>query len=97
MKLRMEVGLQSLRGFASLVGIALLAAAVIAELRKPAAMRTWHGRLADFVPYDLRPPSVARISHRLWSPEENVLIVGTPFGLGWTINFAALVKRLRAQ
>jgi hypothetical protein len=37
--------------------LGLLAWAVITELRKPEEERTWQGKLAGFIPYELRPPT----------------------------------------
>lgn len=76
-----------------LVGIALLAAAVITELRKPPDQRSWEGKLVGLVPYDLRRPTLARCRDRLWNPTEPRLIVPTVFGVGWTINFARVFAR----
>jgi hypothetical protein len=58
-----------LRRFVQVVGIGLLAAAVIQELRKPAELRTWHGAVAGLVPYDLRMPTAGRVRERLWAPD----------------------------
>ena len=41
-----------------LLVVTLIAWAVATELRKPAAERTWHGKLAERVPYDLRRPQL---------------------------------------
>ena len=45
-----------------------------------------HGKLFGFVPYDLRPPSLARIRERLWSARDERFLVPTVFGVGWTVN-----------
>ena len=71
----------------------LLAAAVITELRKPAADRTWEGSVAGIVPYDLRPPTAERIWGRMWSPDNEQVIVPHAFGVGWTVNFGRLARR----
>jgi hypothetical protein len=49
---------------AAVAAVALVAAAVVKELRKPPAERTWHGRVAGVVPYDFRRPTVARLRER---------------------------------
>ena len=90
MTLKIGSGIPS--GMASFVGLGLLAAAVITELRKPASSRSWQGKLGDMVPYDRRPPSIARIRQRLWSHDDPRVIVPSPFGVGWSVNFAALLK-----
>ena len=74
----------------------LIGAAVAAELRKPAAERTWHGRLGGMVPYDLRRPTVSRVRSRVWNPDDHHIIVPTAFGVGWTVNFGRLLKRSAA-
>ena len=72
-------------------GLAL--AAVVQELRKPAAERTWHGRIL-FVPYDFRLPTLERVRQRLWAPEDSRLLVPQVFGLGWTVNLGRLVAKV---
>jgi hypothetical protein len=92
MKLEIEIELTSARGIAALIGMSLLAAAVVTELRKPASVRSWHGTLADWIPYDLRLPTVSRVLNRVWAPDDPRVLVSTPFGVGWTINLARLIK-----
>jgi hypothetical protein len=67
---------------------------VVRELRLPPEQRTWHGHLFGRLPYDLRRPTFARIQNTLWNPENPKLLVPTAFGVGWTLNFAALRKVL---
>ena len=74
------------------LGVALVGAAVATELRKPAEERTWHGKLAHWVPYDLRPPTLARVHERLWNPADRHVLVPTVFGVGWTVNFGRLLE-----
>jgi hypothetical protein len=73
-------------------GAALVGAAVLTELRKPRAERTWHGRVGGFVPYDLRPPTWRRIRRAMWNPNEPALLVPHAFGVGWTVNLARLSR-----
>ncbi|UJP41464.1 DUF5808 domain-containing protein [Cellulomonas palmilytica] len=78
------------------VGVALAVAAVVKELRKPSAERTWHGVVAGFVPYELRPPTISRFRERVWDPESDHLIGPRVFGVGWTLNLGrvyALARR----
>lgn len=77
-----------------LLTFALVVAAVVQELRKPAADRTWRGQVVGFVPYDLRLPTPARFLSASWNAEDANVLVGTPFGVGWTINFYALYRLL---
>jgi Family of unknown function (DUF5808) len=79
------------------VTMALMAAAVVKELRTPAAERTWHGVVAGFVPYDLRRPTLARIRERMWNPESGHLISPRAFGVGWTLNVGRLVGLIREK
>jgi len=75
-------------GFADVVrvvGLALVAAAVVKELRTPADEREWHGKLG-FVPYELRPPTLARFKERVWAPDSDTLVGPRVFGVGWTVN-----------
>jgi hypothetical protein len=74
------------------LGVALVGAAVATELRKPAEDRTWRGKLAGWVPYDLRLPTPARVHERLWNPADPRVLVPTVFGVGWTVNFGRLLE-----
>lgn len=73
------------------VGVTLIGAAVATELRKPTDERTWEGRIAGLVPYDLRPPTLARVHERLWNPTDHRILVPTVFGVGWTVNLGRLL------
>ena len=85
------------RNAIKLATAALVAAAVVQELRKPSSERTWHGRVAGFVPYDFRPPTVERARSRWWNPDEPRLFVPQVFGVGWTVNVARWVRLVRDQ
>lgn len=74
------------------VGMTLIGAAVAIELRKPPEERTWHGRIAGRIPYDLRPPTPGRVRERLWNPADRRVVVPTVFGVGWTVNFGRLLE-----
>lgn len=86
-----------LRQLFRLIGIGLLVAALVKELRTPPEQRTWHGVVAGFVPYDLRPPTVARFRERLWAPDDARLFPPQPFGVGWTVNAGRLVTLVRRR
>jgi hypothetical protein len=77
-----------------MVGLALVAAAVYQELSKPPEKRTWHGKIADFVPYDFRLPTAARIRQRFWNPDDPRILTEHVFGVGWAINFHTLLRKL---
>jgi Family of unknown function (DUF5808) len=74
------------------VGATLLGGALVTEVRKPAAERTWHGRVAGRIPYDLRRPTLARVRDRLWNPADHRVLVPTVFGVGWTINLGRVLE-----
>lgn len=69
--------------------------AIIQELRKPPAERTWHGKVANLVPYDFRMPTIERFRETYWNPE-GPIVSGKAWGVGWAPNLAA-VKRLVAK
>jgi Family of unknown function (DUF5808) len=74
------------------VGVTLIGAALVTELRKSGEERTWHGKIAGRVPYDLRPPTFARVHERVWNPADRRFLVPTVFGVGWTINLGRLLE-----
>ena len=78
-----------------LLGFVVTAWAVVRELRTPRELRTWHGRVAGFVPYDFRRPTGARVRERLWNPRDSRLLMPSVFGVGWTLNAGRLVALLR--
>ena len=71
---------------------ALVAAAVVQELRKPSSERTWHGRVAGFVPYDFRPPTLDRLRAAWWNPEDPRIFTDRVFGVGWSVNLGRVAK-----
>lgn len=79
---------------ALVVAAAVLAAAVVTELRKSPEDRTWHGSLLGFIPYDLRVPTVSRLRATFWDPGNPSIFVPHAFGVGWSINFGSLVALL---
>ena len=71
---------------------ALVAAAVAQELRTPSSERTWHGHLAGFIPYDFRPPTLARFQAAWWNPDDPRIFTDRVFGVGWSINLGRVAK-----
>lgn len=71
------------------------AVAIIGELRKSPSERTWHGKVADFVPYDFRMPTVARFRETYWSPN-GPIISSKLWGVGWALNLGAIKARFGA-
>ncbi len=83
--------------FANLVRailVLLFAAAIYQEMSKPPEERRWHGKVANLVPYDFRFPTKERIRQRLWNPDDERIFTEHVFGVGWAINFYALLDRL---
>jgi len=75
--------------------VLLLAAAALAqELGKPEAERTWHGRVLG-VPYDFRWPTWQRIRDAYWNPGDPRILTDQVVGVGWSVNIAQLIPRLR--
>jgi len=72
----------------------LTLAAVAQELSKPESERRWHGRVAS-VPYDFRFPTLKRFRDSYWNPNDERIFTDRVVGIGWAVNFAQLVRRLR--
>ena len=73
--------------------ITLTLAAICQELEKPKEERTWHGKIARIFPYDFRLPIGKRLREAYWNPYGRIL-TPTVFGVGWAINFYALLEKL---
>lgn len=89
--------LESLGWLVRTLGLAAVAGALYKEMRLPPEERTWHGSLLGFVPYDFRVPSPAKVIRAWWNPGSKQLISDTPFGVGWSVNVAALAERLQGE
>ncbi|WP_216853636.1 DUF5808 domain-containing protein [Phytoactinopolyspora halotolerans] len=72
------------RTLVTLGAAGLVAAAVAAELRKPADERTWEGAVGGLVPYDFRPPTMQRVRERMWAPDDPAIFTPHVFGVGWS-------------
>jgi hypothetical protein len=70
--------------------------AIVQELRKPKADRTWHGKVFDLVPYDFRLPTFERLRNTYWSPA-GAIVSGKVFGIGWAPNLGAMTRLLRKE
>ena len=75
--------------------ITLTLAAICQELEKPKEERTWHGRVAGLIPYDFRLPTIERLKESYWNPYDSRIFTHEVFGIGWAINFYALLERMR--
>jgi hypothetical protein len=82
-----------LRTIRTLAWVALIAA-IYQELKKPEAERTWHGKVAGFIPYDFRVPSVEKLKAAYWDPENDRVFSDHVFGVGWAVNIPVLLRRL---
>jgi hypothetical protein len=80
------------RSLASVIGVGLAVASVVREVRLPADERAWHGALFGFIPYEWRLPTLARVRDAFWRPDSPKLFQPTVFGVGWSINLAALAR-----
>ena len=52
-----------------------------------------HGRFI-FVPFEFRVPTIKRVRERLWNSETDTLFTPSVFGVGWSLNLHAALKRL---
>ena len=73
----------------------LILAAIGQELEKPKEERKWHGRVACVIPYDFRMPTIERIKETYWNPYDGRTFTPQLFGVGWAINFCALLEKIR--
>ena len=74
--------------------VALALAAVFQELEKPEEERKWHGKIAGFIPYDFRMPTIERLKEAYWNPYERRVLTPEVFGIGWAINFYRLLENV---
>ncbi len=75
--------------------MALTLAAVCQELEKTKEERKWHGTVAGFIPYDFRLPTIEKFKEAYWNPYESRIFSPEVLGIGWAINFYALLEKLR--
>jgi len=74
--------------------VAITLSAVFQELEKAEDERAWHGKVG-FVPYDFRLPTMERLRAAYWNPEGSRIFTPEVFGVGWAINFFALLEKMR--
>lgn len=77
-----------------MAALGAVAGAVYAELRKPPAERTWHGRLLGVIPYDFRMPTLESLRSAYWNPRSPKIFTDRPLGVGWAINIPTALRRL---
>jgi hypothetical protein len=68
--------------------------AIYQELKKPAAERTWHGKVAGIVPYDFRVPDLQRVREAYWNPDSDVLFTEKVIGVGWSVNLPVAMRKV---
>jgi hypothetical protein len=81
------------RNLWGLVVAALAVVAIVQELRLPPEQRTWRGKVAGFVPYDFRKPTLERFRSTYWN-EDGPIVSSRMWGVGWALNLGALKKRV---
>ena len=74
--------------------VTIAVAAVCQELEKPKEERHWHGKLG-IIPYDFRMPTIERLKEGYWNAESTQILSAEVFGIGWAINFHALLEKMR--
>lgn len=52
-----------------------------------------HGSVLG-IPYDLRPPTMERVRQSFWDPGDPRVLKPHAFGVGYSINFGAMARRL---
>ena len=72
----------------------LSAAAIGEELKQPPEQRNWKGTVAG-VPYNFRLDEWSTIAKEYWDPTNQDILTPRALGLGWGVNFAAVVSRVR--
>jgi hypothetical protein len=73
----------------------LIAAAVGQELAKDPQERTWRGKVAG-IPYNFNLDSFRTIAGEYWDPESDQILTPHVIGMGWGINFAAVLRWLQS-
>ena len=88
--------MKGLKRLIALLGVAAAAVAISEQVKRPVEERTWHGEVLGVVPYDFRMPTLDRLRERCWNPEDGRLFTPQVFGVGWTVNFYELQRRVMA-
>lgn len=73
----------------TIAALALLAGALGQQLRRPPSLRSWQGKILG-IPYDFRPPTLARLRAKWWNPDDPSLFTPHSFGVGWSLNLYRL-------
>jgi uncharacterized membrane protein len=51
------------------------------------------GKVFGVLPYDFESLSLEKLRDRMWNPASDRILVPQAFGVGWTLNLAALKRR----
>lgn len=89
-----EFKARNLAGLLGWLALDATLAAIVQQLMQPRQFRTWHGRVAGFIPYDFRRPTLQRVLNAIWAPDNPRLFTDTAFGVGWSVNLAQLPRVL---
>lgn len=49
-----------------------------------------HGKIFGLLPYDFRPPTLARLRRTLWNKGDERVLVPIFFGAGWSVNLRSV-------
>ncbi len=74
--------------------ITITIAALCQEMEKPREERHWHGKLG-IIPYDFRLPTLERFKESYWNKDSSQIFTPEVWGIGWGINFHALLEKMR--
>ena len=74
--------------------VTIAVTAVCQELEKPEEERHWHGKVG-IIPYDFRFPTLERLKQAYWNTESNQVFSDTVMGIGWAVNFYAILEKMR--
>ena len=88
--------MKTLKRLVMLLGVVAAATAISEQVKRPVEERTWHGEVLGVVPYDFRMPTLDRLRERCWNPKDGRLFTPQVFGVGWTVNFYELQRRIMA-
>jgi hypothetical protein len=77
-------------------GLALLAVAIVITRKLEERDAKLSGRILG-VPYDFYPLTLAKIRKRFWNPDDPRIFTPHVFGVGWSVNFYALMGRMASR
>ena len=51
----------------------------------------------NFVPYELRPPTLERVHETYWAPADEHVLKPPVWGVGWALNVGRVVEMIRGE